>query len=121
VNTNVRSGVRTDRRQSWNGDDRWRDDRGRYSDRDPRVRVGVGYDEPGYAYRIYNDGYAYGGYDDGYYSSGYSEPYATRGYSDTYYGYAASHVCTCSPAPYAAWNSGNRWDGGGWGAGFSAW
>jgi hypothetical protein len=131
VNTNMREGIRTDRRQAWSSQRNWRSDQWRYRDRGTRVRVGVGYSEP-YAYGGYDNGYyAYGGYDDGYYAYrgyedgpyayGSSEPYVRQGYSDSYYSYAASPRCTCSPAPYAAWNNDRRWDGGRWGFGAGAW
>jgi hypothetical protein len=116
VNTNVRARVRDDRRYVWNDNmrsrgDSWRyRDNWRYRDGGTRVRVGIGYSEP-YC--------SYGAADDGYYAYGYSEP-AYRGYSDYYYSYAASPGCNCSPAPYAAYDTGYRW-GGGYGVGFTAW
>jgi len=130
VNTNMREGIRTDRRQAWSSQGNWRNDQ-RQHDRGTRVRVGVGYSEP-YAYGGYDNGYyARGGYDDGYYAYrghdagpyayGSSEPYVRQGYSDSYHSYAASPRCTCSPAPYAAWNNDRRWDGGRWGFGANAW
>lgn len=109
VNANTRTVVRSERRQVWN-------DNVRYRDGGARVRVGVGYAEPYYSYGAYNDGY---------YAYGAAEPYAQyeprRGYSDSYHSYAASPGCTCAPAPYAAWDRGDRWHRGGIGIGFSAW
>jgi hypothetical protein len=106
ANTNVRAGIRTDRREAWSGDVRSRDARWRYRDRGTSVRVGVGLSDPYYTY----------GYDDGYYAYGAAEPYAYRGYSsEAYHSYAASPGCTCAPAPYASWNNtGWGWGGGRW-------
>jgi len=116
VNTNVRAGIRTDRRQAWNGDVRGRDAGWRYRDRGTSVRVGIGFSDPYYAYG-YDDGY----YNDGYYAYGAAaEPYAYRGYSsDAHYSYAASPRCTCAPSPYASWNDAG-WGWGGDRRGFAA-
>jgi hypothetical protein len=110
VNSNMRTGIRTERREARSGDMRWRDEGWRYRDRNPSVRVGIGVSDPYYAY----------GYDDGYYSYAAAEPYGYgyRGYSDAYYSYGAAPGCTCAPAPYASgYNAG--W--GGHRGGFSAW
>jgi hypothetical protein len=110
VNANSRTLIRSDRRHV-------RNDNVRYRDGGARVRVGIGYADPYYSYGSYNDGY---------YAYGAAEPYAQyerpyRGYSESYYSYAASPGCTCSPAPYAAWDRGDRWHRGGIGIGFTAW
>ena len=108
VNANTRTVARSERRHVWNDNVRYRDD-------GARVRAAVGYADPYYSYAAY---------DDGYYAYGAAEPYAQyepyRG-SDSYYSYAASPGCACAPAPYAAWNTEDRWHRGGIGIGFSAW
>jgi hypothetical protein len=111
TDTNLRADIRTDRRQAWSGDTRWRDER--YRDRGSSVRVGIGTSDPYYAY----------GYDDGYGAYAAAEPYAyegyaRRGYADGYYSYGAAAGCTCAPAPYAS-TYGTGWGGHRWG--FAAW
>jgi len=114
VNTNVRARARGDRQHVWNDNtrtDSWRyRDNWRYRDGGTRVRVGIGYSEPYYSY---------GAFDDGYYAYGNPEP-TYRGYSDSRGSYAASPGCTCSPAPYAAYDTSYKW-GSGSGIGFTAW